>query len=245
MAMIVMKADHITKTYGEGEGKVSALDDVSLVVEKGELTAILGPSGTGKSTLLHMIGGVDVPTSGEITIGDTVINKLKDKELTLFRRRNIGFVYQFFNLIPVLNVEENILLPQLLDKKDNCDSRLDELLDILELKDRRLHYPSQLSGGQQQRVAIGRALITNPELILADEPTGNLDSRSGEIVIHLLEQIHEELGVTIMVVTHDLWLASHCRRLIFLKDGKIVGDLKREEGQKEFYQKIISREEKA
>lgn len=243
--MIVMKADHITKTYGEGDVKVKALDDVSLTVEKGELTAILGPSGTGKSTLLHMIGGVDMPTSGDITISDTVINKLKDKELTLFRRRKIGFVYQFFNLIPVLNVEENILLPKLLDKKNDSDSRLDELLEILELKERRLHFPSQLSGGQQQRAAIGRALITNPELILADEPTGNLDSRSGEIVIHLLERIHEEMGATILIVTHDLWLASHCRRLIFLKDGKIVEDLRREEGQKEFYQKIISREERA
>lgn len=243
--MIVMKTDHITKTYGEGDVKVKALDDVSLTVEKGELTAILGPSGTGKSTLLHMIGGVDMPTSGDITIGDTVINKLKDKELTLFRRRKIGFVYQFFNLIPVLNVEENILLPMLLDKKNDSDSRLDELLEILELKDRRLHFPSQLSGGQQQRAAIGRALITNPELILADEPTGNLDSRSGEIVIHLLERIHEEMDATILIVTHDLWLASHCRRLIFLKDGKIVEDLRRKEGQKEFYQKIISREESA
>ena len=241
--MIVMRADHITKTYGEGQGKVKALDDVSLTVEKGEFTAILGPSGTGKSTLLHMIGGVDMPTSGEITIGDTVINRLKDKELTLFRRRNIGFVYQFFNLIPVLNVEENILLPRLLDQKNDSDSRLEELLNILELKDRRLHFPSQLSGGQQQRAAIGRALITDPALILADEPTGNLDSRSGEIVIHLLERIHEELGATIMIVTHDLWLASHCRRLIFLKDGRIVEDLKREEGQEEFYQKIIKRQE--
>ena len=227
--MIVMRADHITKIYGEGQGKVKALDDVSLTVEKGEFTAILGPSGTGKSTLLHIIGGVDMPTSGEITIGDTVINRLKDKELTLFRRRNIGFVYQFFNLIPVLNVEENILLPRLLDRKNDSDSRLEELLNILELKDRRLHFPSQLSGGQQQRAAIGRALITKPALILADEPTGNLDSRSGEIVIHLLERIHEEMGATIMIVTHDLWLASHCRRLIFLKDGRIVEDLKREE----------------
>lgn len=241
--MIVMRADHITKTYGEGQGKVKALDDVSLTVEKGEFTAILGPSGTGKSTLLHMIGGVDMPTSGEITIGDTAINRLKDKELTLFRRRNIGFVYQFFNLIPVLNVEENILLPRLLDRKNDSGSRLDELLDILELKDRRLHFPSQLSGGQQQRAAIGRALITDPAMILADEPTGNLDSRSGEIVIHLLERIHEEMGATIMIVTHDLWLASHCRRLIFLKDGRIVEDLKREEGQEEFYQKIIKRQE--
>lgn len=241
--MIVMRADHITKTYGEGQGKVKALDDVSLTVEKGEFTAILGPSGTGKSTLLHMIGGVDMPTSGEITIGDTAINRLKDKELTLFRRRNIGFVYQFFNLIPVLNVEENILLPRLLDRKNDSDSRLEELLNILELKDRRLHFPSQLSGGQQQRAAIGRALITKPALILADEPTGNLDSRSGEIVIQLLERIHEEMGVTIMIVTHDLWLASHCRRLIFLKDGRIVEDLKREEGQEEFYQKIIKRQE--
>lgn len=241
--MIVMRADHITKTYGEGQGKVKALDDVSLTVEKGEFTAILGPSGTGKSTLLHMIGGVDMPTSGEITIGDTAINRLKDKELTLFRRRNIGFVYQFFNLIPVLNVEENILLPRLLDRKNDSDSRLEELLNILELKDRRLHFPSQLSGGQQQRAAIGRALITDPAMILADEPTGNLDSRSGEIVIHLLERIHEEMGATIMIVTHDLWLASHCRRLIFLKDGRIVEDLKREEGQEEFYQKIIKRQE--
>ncbi len=241
--MIVMRADHITKTYGEGQGKVKALDDVSLTVEKGEFTAILGPSGTGKSTLLHMIGGVDMPTSGEITIGDTAINRLKDKELTLFRRWNIGFVYQFFNLIPVLNVEENILLPRLLDRKNDSDSRLEELLNILELKDRRLHFPSQLSGGQQQRAAIGRALITDPAMILADEPTGNLDSRSGEIVIHLLERIHEEMGATIMIVTHDLWLASHCRRLIFLKDGRIVEDLKREEGQEEFYQKIIKRQE--
>ena len=241
--MIVMRADHITKTYGEGQGKVKALDDVSLTVEKGEFTAIHGPSGTGKSTLLHMIGGVDMPTSGEITIGDTAINRLKDKELTLFRRWNIGFVYQFFNLIPVLNVEENILLPRLLDRKNDSDSRLEELLNILELKDRRLHFPSQLSGGQQQRAAIGRALITDPAMILADEPTGNLDSRSGEIVIHLLERIHEEMGATIMIVTHDLWLASHCRRLIFLKDGRIVEDLKREEGQEEFYQKIIKRQE--
>ena len=184
-----------------------------------------------------------MPTSGEITIGDTAINRLKDKELTLFRRWNIGFVYQFFNLIPVLNVEENILLPRLLDRKNDSDSRLEELLNILELKDRRLHFPSQLSGGQQQRAAIGRALITDPAMILADEPTGNLDSRSGEIVIHLLERIHEEMGATIMIVTHDLWLASHCRRLIFLKDGRIVEDLKREEGQEEFYQKIIKRQE--
>lgn len=240
--MIVMKADHITKTYGEGDSQVRALDDVSLTVEKGELTAILGPSGTGKSTLLHVIGGVDKPTSGEVRIKDTVVNHLKDKELTLFRRRNIGFVYQFFNLIPVLTVEENILLPQLLEKGETDDGRLDELLDILELEERREHFPGQLSGGQQQRAAIGRALITNPELILADEPTGNLDSRSGEIVIHLLERIHEELGTTILIVTHDLWLASHCRRLIFLKDGKIVEDVRREEGQEEFYRRIVGGE---
>lgn len=242
--MIVMKAEHVTKTYGEGDSQVRALDDVSLTVEKGELTAILGPSGTGKSTLLHVIGGVDKPTSGEVRIKDTVVNHLKDKELTLFRRRNIGFVYQFFNLIPVLTVEENILLPQLLEKGETDDGRLDELLDILELKERREHFPGQLSGGQQQRAAIGRALITNPELILADEPTGNLDSRSGEIVIHLLERIHEELGTTILIVTHDLWLASHCRRLIFLKDGKIVEDMKREEGQEEFYRRIVGKEER-
>lgn len=242
--MIVLKANHITKIYGEGTGRVTALDDVTLSVEKGEFTAILGPSGTGKSTLLHMIGGVDIPTSGEIIMKETVINHLKDKELTLFRRRNIGFVYQFFNLIPVLNVEENILLPRLLDKRNKSEDRLEELLDILELKARRGHYPGQLSGGQQQRAAIGRALITNPDLILADEPTGNLDSRSGEIVIHLFERIHEEMDSTIILVTHDLWLASHCKRLIFLKDGKIEEDIRREGSQEEFYNHILRRGER-
>lgn len=224
--MEVLRTENLTKEYGIGENKVIALDHVSLTVEEGEFVTILGPSGSGKSTLLHLLGGVDKPTEGRVYIGGQSIYDMKDKELTIFRRREIGQIYQFYNLIPVLNVEENISIPVLLDKQKVDKDYLENLLHILGLHERVKHLPSELSGGQQQRVAIGRALMGRPKLILADEPTGNLDQKNSKEIIGLFKKLNEEYGQTIILITHDENIAKNSKRIIVIEDGKIVDDRK-------------------
>ncbi|HPZ52563.1 MAG TPA: ABC transporter ATP-binding protein, partial [Clostridia bacterium] len=201
--MEILKVENVTKIYGKGNTAVKALDKVSLSVEKGEFIAVVGPSGSGKSTLLHIIGGVDNPTSGKVYINNTDVFSLNENNLAIFRRRNIGLVYQFYNLIPVLNVEENILLPLLLDGRKEDRNHLNNLLSTLNLSDRTRHLPNQLSGGQQQRVSIGRALINNPALVLADEPTGNLDSKNSAEIIELLQYYNKTYNQTLIIITHD------------------------------------------
>lgn len=221
--MIILSVKNLTKTYGKGDSLVKAVDNVSLEVKEGEFVAIIGASGSGKSTLLHMIGGVDRPdkNSGTIEISGTDITKLSDNKLAIFRRQNIGIIYQFYNLIPVLNVRENITLSQDLDKKPVDEKYLNELIEALGLKNREMHLPNQLSGGQQQRVAIGRALYGRPALILADEPTGNLDSKSSKEIVELLKLANRKFKQTVIVVTHDLEIAKQADRTITVADGKI------------------------
>ena len=227
--MSVLQADRVTKQYRMGELTVSALDTVNFAVDKGEFVAIMGPSGSGKSTLLHLLGGLDGTSDGEITLAGKALSKLNDDEVTLVRRRNVGFIFQFYNLVPTLTAEENIALPLLIDGRNvnQYQPKIDELLNLVGLTERRHHKPDQLSGGQQQRVAIARAFVTDPDIVLADEPTGNLDSKSGKAILELLRHSCNELGHTIVMVTHDAYAASYADRVVFLKDGRVVRNLKR------------------
>ncbi len=220
--MEILKVENLTKTYGSGENLVHAVDDVLFSVEKGEFVAIVGASGSGKSTLLHLIGGVDRPTSGKIFVDGNDISKMNDDKLAVFRRRQVGIVYQFYNLIPILTVEENITLPCDLDGRGVDRERLEMILDSFGLRARRKHLPNQLSGGQQQRTSIARALINNPSLVLADEPTGNLDSKSSEEVMSMLKMCNQSYGQTVIMITHNLDIAKQADRIITISDGKIV-----------------------
>ena len=220
--MEILKVENLTKIYGKGTTKVVALDNVSFSVEKGEFVAIVGASGSGKSTLLHLIGGVDRPTSGKVYIDGKDIYSLNDDKLAFFRRRQVGLVYQFYNLIPILNVEENITLPLDLDNRKVDNKHLKQLLELLGLENRKTHLPNQLSGGQQQRTSIGRALITNPTIVLADEPTGNLDSKSSDEIVALLKKTNKEYKQTIIMITHNMEIAKCADRIIKIEDGKIV-----------------------
>lgn len=220
--MEILKVENLTKTYGSGENLVHAVDDVSFSVEKGEFVAIVGASGSGKSTLLHLIGGIDRPTSGKIFVDGNDISKMNDDKLAVFRRRQVGIVYQFYNLIPILTVEENITLPCDLDGRGVDRERLEMILDSFGLRARRKHLPNQLSGGQQQRTSIARALINNPSLVLADEPTGNLDSKSSEEVMSMLKMCNQSYGQTVIMITHNLDIAKQADRIITISDGKIV-----------------------
>lgn len=220
--MELLRCEHLTKKYGAGETQVTALDDVSFSVEKGEFVSVIGPSGSGKSTLLHILGGVDKPTSGKVFIDGTDMHALKEDQLAVFRRRQIGLVYQFYNLMPVLNVEENIALPHLLDGRELDRERLDAIIEHLGLTDRRYNLPSQLSGGQQQRVSIGRALYSHPAVLLCDEPTGNLDRKTGEEIVGLLKESNRSQKQTLILITHDEALAMQADRILYLEDGKIV-----------------------
>ncbi len=222
--MEILRVEQLCKTYGNGENQVHALQNISFTVEKGEFVAITGQSGSGKSTLLHTIGGVDVPNSGRVLVEGNEIHKKTQEELAIFRRRQVGLIYQFYNLIPVLNVEENITLPMKLDGQQVNRQRLEELLDILGLQNRRNHLPRQLSGGQQQRVSIGRALIGAPALVLADEPTGNLDNQNSHEIIELLKYSNKKYRQTLMIVTHDEEIALQADRIIRIQDGSIVSD---------------------
>ncbi|MDD4112641.1 MAG: ABC transporter ATP-binding protein [Herbinix sp.] len=222
--MEILRVENLTKIYGKGDTAVTALDHVSFTVEKGEFIAIIGPSGSGKSTLLHMLGGVDTPTSGKVYIDGTDIYKLNESKLAIFRRRQIGLIYQFYNLIPVLNVEENITLPLLLDDRNIKKEELEELITTLGVGDRTEHLPNQLSGGQQQRVSIGRALVNNPAIVLADEPTGNLDSKNSEEIISLLKLYNQKYNQTLIIITHDENIALQANRIISIEDGKIAKD---------------------
>lgn len=222
--MEILRCTNLTKTYGSGSNTVTALDGVSLSLERGSFTAIVGASGSGKSTLLHMLGGVDRPTSGNIFIEDTDISTLNQEQLAIFRRRKVGLVYQFYNLIPTLNVRKNILLPVLLDNQKPDEERFSHLVNTLGLTDRLTHLPSELSGGQQQRVAIARSLIYHPAILLADEPTGNLDRKNSEETIELLKLSNRQYGQTILLITHDEKTALKADRIITLEDGKILHD---------------------
>ncbi len=222
--MKILEVQNLTKTYGKGENQVHAVDHVSFSVDEGEFVAIVGASGSGKSTLLHLLGGVDRPTSGKVLIDGKDIYELSDDALAIFRRRQIGIIYQFYNLIPILDVKENITLPCDLDGKPVNKKRLEELLRVLGLKERVTHLPNQLSGGQQQRVSIGRAMINDPAIILADEPTGNLDSKAGDEIVSLLKLSNKKYHQTIIIITHDLEIASQADRVITFEDGKIIKD---------------------
>ncbi len=225
--MEILRVEHLSKIYGSGENAVRAVDDVSFSVEKGEFVAIVGASGSGKRTLLHLIGGVDRPTSGKVFIDGKDISALDDDALAIFRRRQVGIVYQFYNLIPTLNVRENIALPVELDGRKPDEQRLNDLMHLLGLSDREKNLPNQLSGGQQQRVSIGRALIADPAILLADEPTGNLDSKAGEEIVALLLETNRTYKQTVIVVTHDPDVAAKAGRIITVEDGRIVRDEKR------------------
>ena len=222
--MEILKVENLCKRYGEKDTEVVALDNVSFTVERGEFVAIIGASGSGKSTLLHLIGGVDRPTSGKVFIDGTDIYELNADKLAIFRRRQVGLIYQFHNLIPTLNVVENITLPILMDKRKVNQERLNDLLELLGLKERKTHLPNQLSGGQQQRVAIGRALMNAPAVMLADEPTGSLDSKNGQEIIQLLKESHSKYHQTLIIVTHDENIALQADRIICISDGKVVRD---------------------
>ena len=222
--MEILRVENLTKIYGKGENEVIALDNVSFSVNKGEFVAIVGASGSGKSTLLHLMGGVDRPTSGKVFIDDKDIYSFNDDKLAIFRRRQVGLIYQFYNLIPILNVEENITVPRALDNRKVDPEVLNDLLKRLGLENRRNHLPSQLSGGQQQRTSIGRALITNPSIILADEPTGNLDSKASDEIVEILKKSNKELNQTIIMITHNMEIAKECDRIIKIEDGKIANE---------------------
>ena len=222
--MEILKVENLSKIYGSGEGEVRALDGVSFSVEKGQFLAIIGPSGSGKSTLLHILGGVDRPTSGKVFLEDQDVFAQDEDHLAIFRRRQVGLIYQFYNLIPVLNVTENITLPVLLDGRKVDQNRLEELIRELNLTGREKHLPNQLSGGQQQRVSIGRALMNAPALLLADEPTGNLDSQNSQEIVSLLKKANRQYGQTLIVITHDESIALQADRIISLEDGRITKD---------------------
>ena len=220
--MEILRVENLTKIYGKDNNKVIALDNVSFSVQKGEFVAIVGASGSGKSTLLHLIGGVDRPTSGKVYIDGKDIYSFNNDALAIFRRRQVGLIYQFYNLIPILNVEENITLPLSLDNREINQSKLKELLRLLGLENRKTHLPNELSGGQQQRTSIGRALITNPTIVLADEPTGNLDSKASDEIVELLKKSNRDYKQTIIMITHDMEIAKYADRIIKIEDGKIV-----------------------
>jgi len=222
--MAVLEVKELTKEYGQGDSKVVALDHVSFCVERGEFVAIIGASGSGKSTLMNMIGGIDNPTSGDVIIEGRNISKMSEDELAIFRRRNLGMIYQFYNLVPTLTARENIILPWRLDGRKENKEKVTELLKVLGLTERAEHLPSQMSGGQQQRVSIGRALINDPAFILADEPTGNLDSKTSAEIIDLLKYTNEQFNQTILLITHDEKIALRADRIITIGDGKIIGD---------------------
>ncbi|WP_250675113.1 ABC transporter ATP-binding protein [Paraclostridium ghonii] len=222
--MEILRVENLTKTYGEGENKVEALKNINLSINKGEFVAIIGASGSGKSTLLHLLGGLDRPSTGKVIIDEKSIYDYNDDELSIFRRRKVGFIFQFFNLIPVLDVEENIELPVILDNEKADKKYLDEIINILNLNERRNHLPSELSGGQQQRVSIGRALINKPSIVLADEPTGNLDSKNTRDVIELLKLTARKFNQTLILITHDTDIATMADRVITIEDGEIIKD---------------------
>lgn len=222
--MDILRIEHLSKIYGKGDTEVRALDDVSFTVPKGQFVAIIGPSGSGKSTLLHILGGVDTPTDGHVYVDGTDITTLDETALAIFRRRQIGLIYQFYNLIPILTVEENMSLPLLLDDKKVDRAHFDSLVQVLGLQHRLGHLPSELSGGQQQRVSIGRALMNNPAILLADEPTGNLDSKNSKEIVELLRQFNKALNQTVIIITHDERIALDADRVIAVEDGKIVKD---------------------
>ena len=224
--MKILEIKNLCKVYGEGETRVDALKNISFDVDQGEFVAVVGPSGSGKSTLLHILGGVDVPTSGVVRIAGTDIGKLDENKLAIFRRRQIGLIYQFYNLIPILNVEENLTLPILLDGKKPDQKLLEDLVEKLGLSERRNHLPNQLSGGQQQRVSIGRALMNHPALLLADEPTGNLDTENSKEIIALLRKFNRENNQTVIIITHDERIALAADRVITIEDGRITRDTK-------------------
>ena len=224
--MEILKVENLVKTYKNGNTTINAVDNISFSVEKGDFVAIVGASGSGKSTLLHLLGGVDRPTSGKVFIDGVDIYNMNNDALAIFRRRQVGLIYQFYNLIPILNVEENIVLPCKLDGKNVRRDRLNEIIDTLGLSKRRSHLPNELSGGQQQRVSIGRAIINNPALVLADEPTGNLDSKASEEIISLLRLSNKKYNQTIIVITHDASIAQEANRVITIEDGKIVSDVR-------------------
>ncbi len=222
--MEILRVEHLTKTYGEGINQVKALDDVSFSIDKGDFVAIVGPSGSGKSTLLHILGGVDQPTSGKVFMDGSDVYSQDDEKLAIFRRRQVGLIYQFYNLIPVLNVVENMTLPVLLDHRAVNQDRLGELVSTLNLEGREHHLPNQLSGGQQQRVSIGRALMNAPAVVLADEPTGNLDSANSQEIIELLKHSNQKYNQTLIMITHDENIALQANRIISIEDGKIIRD---------------------
>lgn len=222
--MEILRIEHLTKIYGKGENEVRALDDVSFSVEKGQFVAIIGPSGSGKSTLLHILGGVDVPTSGKVFMDGKDVFTQKEEEFAIFRRRQVGLIYQFYNLIPVLNVEENMTLPILMDGRKIPEERLKDMVKMLGLEGREKHLPNQLSGGQQQRVSIGRALMNAPAVMLADEPTGNLDQKNSQEIMSLLRKSNEQFNQTLIMITHDENIALQADRIIAIEDGKIIRD---------------------
>lgn len=224
--MEILKVEHLSKIYGKGETIVNAVDDISFSVEKGDFVAIVGASGSGKSTLLHLLGGVDRPSTGKVFIDGVDIYEMDNDALAIFRRRQVGIIYQFYNLIPILDIEENITLPAKLDNRSVNGDYLDDLIKTLGLSKRKKHLPNELSGGEQQRASIGRALINNPALVLADEPTGNLDSKASDEIVSLLKKSNEKYNQTIIVITHDLEIAASCNRIITIEDGKIVSDVR-------------------
>lgn len=225
--MEILRIEDLRKVYGEGENRVHALDGVSFSVNRGEFLSIVGSSGSGKSTLLHLIGGVDRPTSGKVTVGGIDVYAQNEEELAVFRRRQVGLIYQFYNLIPVLNVRENMALPVLMDGRNVNEKRMEELLELLKLKQREKHLPNQLSGGQQQRVSIGRALLNAPALLLADEPTGNLDQRNSREIMDMLKLSNRNLNQTVILITHDEKAALEAERILTIEDGRIIGDERR------------------
>ena len=230
--MEILRIEHLSKVYGQGENQVRAVDDVSFSVEKGEFLAIIGPSGSGKSTLLHILGGVDRPTSGKVYVDGQDVYAQDEDHLAIFRRRQVGLIYQFYNLIPVLNVVENMTLPVLMAGRAVNRQRLDELLDVLDLRGREKHLPNQLSGGQQQRVSIGRALMNAPAVVLADEPTGNLDSKNSQEIVELLKLSNRKYGQTLVIITHDENIALQAHRIIAIEDGRITRNQRIREVQK-------------